>query len=154
RVVADHRRQDPGEEVQVAGALAVDHPAALAVDELDRLVVVEGDPGRQHLAVAGEQLGVGHDPSGGTSRMCWWEDSPMTPVSGPLGGALIAPGRARAQPAASRGALADLVEVVVLPPDDELPDACFVDDCAVVLGGQALLTRPGPPARGAGRGAR
>jgi hypothetical protein len=70
RVVADHRGQDPGEEVEVAGTLAVDHPAALAVDQLDRLVVVEGQPGRQHLAVAGEQFGVGHDPSAGTSVMC------------------------------------------------------------------------------------
>ena len=40
--------------------------------------------------------------------------------------------------------------MVVLPADEELPDACFVDDCAVVLGGQALLTRPGAPSR-AGR---
>lgn len=62
-------------------------------------------------------------------------------------GAAIDPGRARAQHAAYRDALADLVEVVVLPAADELPDACFVDDCAVVLGGQALLTRPGAPSR-------
>ena len=65
-------------------------------------------------------------------------------------GAAIDPDRARAQHAAYRDALADLVEVVVLPADEELPDACFVDDCAVVLGGQALLTRPGAPSR-AGR---
>jgi dimethylargininase len=65
------------------------------------------------------------------------------------GGAAIDPGRARAQHAAYRAALADLVEVVALPPDAELPDACFVDDCAVVLGGQALLTRPGAPSRAA-----
>src|SRR4029453_3639874 len=57
-------------------------------------------------------------------------------------GALLSPGRARAQHAAYRDALADLVEVVALPPDEELPDACFVDDCAVVLGGRAL---PPPP---------
>src|SRR5918994_2588454 len=62
-------------------------------------------------------------------------------------GAAIDPGRARAQHAAYRDALADLVELVVLPAEDELPDACFVDDCAVLLGGQALLTRPGAPAR-------
>jgi len=64
-------------------------------------------------------------------------------------GAAIDPGQARAQHAAYRDALADLVEVVVLPAADELPDACFVDDCAVVLGGQALLTRPGAPSRAA-----
>jgi dimethylargininase len=64
-------------------------------------------------------------------------------------GALLEPGRARAQHAAYRDALADLVEVVALPPDEELPDACFVDDCAVVLGGRALLTRPGARARAA-----
>ncbi len=65
------------------------------------------------------------------------------------GGAALDPERARAQHAAYRAALADLVEVVVLPADQELPDACFVDDCAVVLGGQALLTRPGAPSRAA-----
>ena len=64
-------------------------------------------------------------------------------------GAVIDPGRARAQHTAYRDALAGLVQVVVLPAADELPDACFVDDCAVVLGGQALLTRPGAPSRAA-----
>jgi dimethylargininase len=64
-------------------------------------------------------------------------------------GAAIDPARARAQHAAYRAALADLVEVVALPADEELPDACFVDDCAVVLGGQALLTRPGARSRAA-----
>jgi dimethylargininase len=62
-------------------------------------------------------------------------------------GTAIDPDRARAQHAAYRDALADLVEVVVLAPEEDLPDACFVDDCAVVLGGQALLTRPGAPSR-------
>jgi dimethylargininase len=64
-------------------------------------------------------------------------------------GAAIDPRRAQLQHAAYRAALADLVEVVALPADEELPDACFVDDCAVVLGGRALLTRPGAPARAA-----
>lgn len=64
-------------------------------------------------------------------------------------GAAIDPDRARAQHAAYRDALADLVEVVVLPPAYDLPDACFVDDCAVVLGGQALLARLGAPSRAA-----
>jgi dimethylargininase len=64
-------------------------------------------------------------------------------------GAAIDPARARAQHAAYADALADLVEVVTLPADEELPDACFVDDCAVVLGGRALLTRPGAPSRAA-----
>jgi dimethylargininase len=62
-------------------------------------------------------------------------------------GAAIDPARARAQHAAYRDALADLVELVALPADPELPDACFVDDCGVVLGGRALLTRPGAPSR-------
>lgn len=35
------------------------------------------------------------------------------------------------------------VEVVVLPPADDLPDACFVEDVAVVLGQHCMLTRPG-----------
>ena len=64
-------------------------------------------------------------------------------------GAAIDPVRARAQHAAYTDALADLVELVVLPADEELADACFVDDCAVILGGQALLTRPGAPSRAA-----
>ena len=64
-------------------------------------------------------------------------------------GAALDPERARAQHAAYQAALADLVEVVALPADEELPDACFVDDCAVVLGGRALLTRPGAPSRAA-----
>jgi dimethylargininase len=64
-------------------------------------------------------------------------------------GAAIDPARARAQHAAYRDALADLVELVALPADEELPDACFVDDCAVVVGGRALLTRPGAPSRAA-----
>src|SRR4029450_8344837 len=66
-------------------------------------------------------------------------------------GAATAPARARAQHAAYADALADLVEVVALPADEELPDACFVDDCAVVLGGRGLLTRPGARSRAAER---
>lgn len=38
-------------------------------------------------------------------------------------------------------------EVVALPVADELPDACFVEDTAVVAGGLALITRPGAPSR-------
>src|SRR5919107_725444 len=64
-------------------------------------------------------------------------------------GAALDHALARAQHFAYRDALADLVEVVALPPDEELPDACSVDDCAVVLGGRALLTRPGAPSRAA-----
>ena len=66
------------------------------------------------------------------------------------GGAAIDPAGPGPSTPPTADALADLVEVVVLPADEELPDACFVDDCAVVLGGQALLTRPGAPSR-AGR---
>jgi dimethylargininase len=61
--------------------------------------------------------------------------------------ATIDPARARAQHAAYVAALADLVEVVPLPAQEDLPDACFVDDCAVVLGDRALLARPGAPSR-------
>jgi dimethylargininase len=38
---------------------------------------------------------------------------------------------------------------VPLPALEELPDSCFVDDCAVVVGDRALLTRPGAPSRAA-----
>ncbi len=37
--------------------------------------------------------------------------------------------------------------VIMLPPDDRLPDCPFVEDTAVVLGGRALITRPGAPSR-------
>ncbi len=38
-------------------------------------------------------------------------------------------------------------DVVALPPEADLPDACFVEDTAVVAGGVAVMTRPGAPAR-------
>jgi dimethylargininase len=37
--------------------------------------------------------------------------------------------------------------VVPLPVQEDLPDSCFVDDCAVVVGDRALLARPGAPSR-------
>lgn len=56
--------------------------------------------------------------------------------------------RARAQHAAYVAALrAAGAEVVVLPAEDALPDACFVEDCAVVAGGVALIARPGAASR-------
>jgi dimethylargininase len=45
-------------------------------------------------------------------------------------------------------ALAELGFVVVsLPPSDDLPDASFVEDTAVVLGDEALICRPGEMTR-------
>lgn len=45
-------------------------------------------------------------------------------------------------------ALAELGFIVIsLPPSDELPDATFVEDTAVVLGEAALMTRPGEATR-------
>lgn len=38
-------------------------------------------------------------------------------------------------------------EVIELPAPDDLPDACFIEDTAVVAGGLALITRPGAPSR-------
>lgn len=38
-------------------------------------------------------------------------------------------------------------ELVRLASDDSLPDACFVEDTAIVLGECALITRPGAPSR-------
>jgi dimethylargininase len=38
-------------------------------------------------------------------------------------------------------------QVVEAPPADELPDAVFVEDTAVVLAARVLLTRPGHPSR-------
>ena len=68
-------------------------------------------------------------------------------LSGHPARATIDPARAAAQHAAYVAALADLVRVVPLPVLEDLPDSCFVDDCAVVLGDRALLTRPGAPSR-------
>ena len=56
--------------------------------------------------------------------------------------------RAREQHAAYRAVLADAGwRVVDAPAADDLPDAPFVEDTAVVLGGRVVLTRPGSPAR-------
>jgi dimethylargininase len=57
-------------------------------------------------------------------------------------------GRAVAQHAAYVALLRELGEdVVEIPADDALPDACFVEDAAVVLDEAALLTMPGAPSR-------
>jgi dimethylargininase len=63
--------------------------------------------------------------------------------------ATIDPARAAAQHAAYVATLAGLVRVVALPVQEDLPDSCFVDDCAVVVGDRALLARPGAPSRAA-----
>lgn len=39
------------------------------------------------------------------------------------------------------------LDVIELPPDETLPDCCFVEDTAVVCNGTVLITRPGHPAR-------
>lgn len=57
-------------------------------------------------------------------------------------------GRARAQHAAYRAALQRLGHrVVALPADEALPDCCFVEDVAIIVGDRALLTRPGAASR-------
>lgn len=67
----------------------------------------------------------------------------MRPLEAPIDVA-----RARAQHAAYVAALRQAgAEVIVLPAEDALPDACFVEDTAVVAGGLALVTRPGAPSR-------
>jgi dimethylargininase len=56
--------------------------------------------------------------------------------------------RAREQHAAYVRALATLgLRPIELAADDRFPDACFVEDCAVVAGGLALVTRPGAVSR-------
>lgn len=55
---------------------------------------------------------------------------------------------ALAQHAAYCAALRDCgLEVEVLAADAAHPDACFVEDCAIVLREGAILTRPGAPSR-------
>jgi dimethylargininase len=39
------------------------------------------------------------------------------------------------------------LDVELLPADSAHPDACFVEDCAIVLSGAAILTRPGAASR-------
>jgi len=56
--------------------------------------------------------------------------------------------RARAQHRGYIAALTDAgVTVLLLPADEAHPDACFIEDTAVVLGAHALITRPGAPSR-------
>lgn len=55
---------------------------------------------------------------------------------------------AREQHAAYRGHLERAgYEVTTIPADDRYPDCVFVEDTAVVIGGTALLTRPGTDSR-------
>lgn len=55
---------------------------------------------------------------------------------------------ARAQHGAYVQALRDAgIDVEVLDPQDEMPDAMFVEETAIVFPDRALLTRPGSPAR-------
>jgi dimethylargininase len=52
------------------------------------------------------------------------------------------------QHAAYCSALRDLgLEVITLPPDERHPDACFVEDTAVIHRGKALICRPGVESR-------
>ena len=75
-------------------------------------------------------------------------------ISASFADCLHAPGveidveRARAQHRAYVAAIGDAGgPVTVLPPDDDHPDACFVEDPAVVIGRRALITVPGAASR-------
>jgi dimethylargininase len=69
-------------------------------------------------------------------------------VSAHPGAATIDPARARQQHRAYVATLRALgVQVVELPPIADLPDACFVEDCAVIVGRAALLCRSAIPTR-------
>lgn len=60
----------------------------------------------------------------------------------------IDPAAAGRQHEAYRRALVECgLEVIALPPEPDLPDACFVEDAAVVVSGRAVITRPGAPSR-------
>ncbi len=39
------------------------------------------------------------------------------------------------------------LDVISLPPEPAMPDACFVEDTCVIVDGRAIMTRPGAPAR-------
>jgi dimethylargininase len=56
--------------------------------------------------------------------------------------------RAREQHAAYVAGLRGLgLDVAVIAGDDGLPDCCFIEDTAIDVGGEVLLTRPGAPSR-------
>jgi dimethylargininase len=56
--------------------------------------------------------------------------------------------RAKEQHAAYVNTLRELgLEIILLPPEDALPDACFVEDTAVIVGHHAVITRPKPESR-------
>ena len=57
--MADTRREDAAEEIEIPPAITIDDVATLARHELDRLLVVERLPCRHHPAVASRQF-VGH----------------------------------------------------------------------------------------------
>lgn len=47
-----------------------------------------------------------------------------------------------------RSLLRDLgLDVIELPPDENIPECTYVEDTAVVCNGIALITRPGAPHR-------
>jgi dimethylargininase len=74
-------------------------------------------------------------------------DSFVRALSSHPAASTIDPERARSQHERYRRTLREIgVEVIELPPD-ELPDSCFVEDCVVVVGSAAMLTRPGAPSR-------
>jgi len=67
------------------------------------------------------------------------ETSPSEPFDLPL---------ARSQHQAYVHALRQAsLEIIELPPDDRFPDCCFVEDCALVADGVALITNPGTSSR-------
>jgi dimethylargininase len=55
--------------------------------------------------------------------------------------------RARVQHEGYRAALAKFTDMVALDPEPDLPDACFVEDTAVIAGGVAVITKPGAASR-------
>lgn len=75
-------------------------------------------------------------------------DSFAAALSGHPDAADLDVGRARRQHEMYVEALRSArVEIIELPAEQTLPDACFVEDCAVVVGGEALLCRLGAPTR-------
>jgi dimethylargininase len=66
-------------------------------------------------------------------------DAPVEPID---------PERALGQHRAYLAALRAIgLEVIELAGDDRFPDGCFVEDCALVAGGTALIARMGAPSR-------
>ena len=63
------------------------------------------------------------------------------------GSVAVDPARAKLQHEGYRAALSKFTDLVSLAPEPDLPDACFIEDTAVMAGKIAVITKPGAMSR-------